>query len=252
MLVSTKLPKLTILWLSLIISLVFYFGLNINTASATPNLQINYQGKLTNLSDNPVEDDDYLMKFRLCTGSSGENCIWTEDRSSAKVHVTNGLFSVMLGEVTAFDSSTMQYFGQPLYLEVSVGSTTLETLSPRKALGTVPSAFEAQKLSGLSSSSFLRSDITNTSALFENSTSTNFFANILNALSAWFTDLFFGNATGTNLTVGNLNATSSATSSTRNRSLNSMQSKMRTGSVAQIESRWRSPWPSTTRPLAAR
>lgn len=135
------------------------------------NSQINYQGKLTDTDNLAVPDGNYIMKFRLYTTATSATTtnIWEEIRldSGDRITVTDGLFSVMLGSSTPL--STVN-FNQTLYLGVEIcGTSGLsgcdDEMSPRKILGTVPSAFEAGKLSGLNSSQFLRSDA-------ENSTST--------------------------------------------------------------------------------
>ena len=134
--------------------------------SAAPNLQINYQGKLTNTSDVAVANGSYNLRFKLCTGSTcaaGGDPIWTETfcyspdsgstcdgtGSDQRVSVANGLFSTMLGSITSLSSIN---FNQTLYLEVNVGGSgatpSWETLTPRKILGTVPAAFESVKLGG--------------------------------------------------------------------------------------------------------
>ncbi len=115
------------------------------SANAAFNPEINYQGKLTDPSGTKVADDDYQMIFELYTAPTGGTLLWTEDRSASKVSVSGGLFSVMLGEENAFGSLD---FNQTLYLQVSIGTSTVETLSPRKKLGAVPASFEAKQLDG--------------------------------------------------------------------------------------------------------
>jgi trimeric autotransporter adhesin len=129
------------------ILLVSFFALR---ASAAINPQINYQGKLFDAAGSPVADDAYNFRFKLCLSSS--SCaapVWTETYDSAnKIYVTSSLFSVMLGSLSSLSSVD---FNQTLYLQVEVGGTSTpsyETLLPRKILGAVPAAFEAQKLDG--------------------------------------------------------------------------------------------------------
>ncbi len=152
---------------------------------AAPALTINYQGKLADDTGAVVTDGTYNMRFKLYTAASGGSPIWTETwchtfgsdctgpyidgedtiSNDQRVTVTDGLFSLMLGTQTSLTSVD---FDQPLYLSIEIGGTSeiaTETwdgeMSPRKALGSVPSAFIAQRLNGLSSSQFLRSDATN-------------------------------------------------------------------------------------------
>jgi len=130
---------------------------------SAPNLQINYQGKLTDSLGVIVVDGNYNLRFKLYTASSGGTALWTESRTSSnRVAVTDGLFSILLGSVT--DLSAID-FNQTLYLGVEVGGTGDANwdgeMTPRKTLGSVPAAFEADKLDGLTSAQFLRSDATN-------------------------------------------------------------------------------------------
>ncbi len=79
-----------------------YFG--ISQVNAAFNKQMNYQGKLTTPLGIAVADGDYNMEFVLYNHptSGGANILRTETRTGGdKVSLTNGLFSVMLGEVTS-------------------------------------------------------------------------------------------------------------------------------------------------------
>ncbi|HZX49985.1 MAG TPA: hypothetical protein VFE94_02420, partial [Candidatus Paceibacterota bacterium] len=139
----------------------FVFG---GTAEAAFNPELNYQGKLTDTSNDAVSDGDYNFKFQLCTDSACVASVWTETHETTnKITVTSGVFSVLLGDVTSIASVD---FNQELWLEVQVGGTgsspSYETLTPRKKLGAVAAAFEADKLDGLDSGSFVRSDAADT------------------------------------------------------------------------------------------
>ncbi len=114
------------------------------TTHAAPNPQINYQGKLTTPGGVAVPDGTYNMQFWLLTSPSAatSTALWSESlTSSNKVQVTSGLFSVMLGSTTVL---TGVDFNQTLYLGVEIGGTSTPAwdgeMSPRKILGTVPSA----------------------------------------------------------------------------------------------------------------
>ncbi|MEN9649260.1 MAG: hypothetical protein RL094_227 [Candidatus Parcubacteria bacterium] len=140
-------------------------------AEAAVNRQMNYQGKLMTASNVAVPDGTYNMEFKLYATAGTTTPLWTETRTSGdKVTVTNGLFSVMLGEVTAL---TGVDFNQTLYLGVNIGGTSSPSwdgeMSPRKKLGSVPSALVAETLDGKYAGQFLRSDAvnaTNTSSTF--------------------------------------------------------------------------------------
>ena len=135
----------------------------------TFNQQINYQGKLTASSSVAVPDGNYDMAFALYTAASGGSAIWSESRTGGdQVSVNNGLFSVMLGEVSTLVGVD---FSQTLYLGVNIEADG--EMTPRKILGAVPAAFEAGNattFNNLATSSFLRSDQSDTMAATSAST----------------------------------------------------------------------------------
>jgi hypothetical protein len=55
-----------------------FLTFNSNVAHASPNYQLNYQGKLTNALNIAVPSGAYNIRFRLCTDSSCASPIWTE------------------------------------------------------------------------------------------------------------------------------------------------------------------------------
>ncbi|HBR66263.1 TPA: hypothetical protein DEA17_02170, partial [Candidatus Nomurabacteria bacterium] len=131
-----------------ILFLILFFLLSpFSTSHAAINKQINYQGKLTNASGVAVADGIYNMEFVLYDVSTGGVALWTETRTTTnRVQVTSGLFSVLLGEVTALTSVD---FNQTLYLGVNIGGVDLTPvwdgeMTPRKKLGSVPSAVVAE------------------------------------------------------------------------------------------------------------
>ena len=133
--------------------LVGFFALVLvfNNTKAAFNPQINYQGKLTNTSSVAVADGTYNMEFALYTGATGGTAIWSETCSSTdQIQVTNGLFSHLLGACGSFSDTSI--FNQTLYLGVNIGGTSTPSwdgeMSPRRKIGTVPSAFEAGRLGG--------------------------------------------------------------------------------------------------------
>lgn len=139
-----------------------------STVFAQPAPMVNYQGKLTDTSGVAVADGTYNVRFWLLqsVAQATTSAIWTESLTGAnQVQITNGLFSVMLGSTSPLTSVD---FNQELYLGVEIGGTGAASwdgeLLPRKPLGTVPAAFESYKLGGVASSSFLRSDQSDTLA----------------------------------------------------------------------------------------
>jgi len=158
-----------VLFVFLFISSLFFW---INSAQGSFVPEINYQGKLLAGDGDAVDDDDYNMRFRLCTDSACASVLFDESHTgSDKVSVYHGLFSVMVGSVSTTAFSALD-FNQDLYLEVSIGGTSTppswETLLPRKRLGAMPNAFNTQKFDGLATTSFLRADIANATGTINN------------------------------------------------------------------------------------
>ncbi|KKP71572.1 MAG: hypothetical protein UR70_C0023G0001, partial [Candidatus Nomurabacteria bacterium GW2011_GWB1_35_20] len=130
---------------AIIIFIILIFTLlPIANVSAAINKQINYQGKLTTSAGVAVANGTYNMEFILYDDPTlgGAHILWTETRTTTdKVQVTSGLFSVLLGEVTAL---TGVDFNQTLYLGVNIGGTGTPgwdgEMTPRKKLGAVPAA----------------------------------------------------------------------------------------------------------------
>ncbi len=154
---KTAKARAALVFFSLLLNLVSPLAV---LAAITP--QINYQGKLTDSTGVAVATGNYNFTFRLYSAASGGSPLWSEVRSGGnRVNVRNGLFSVMLGEVTAFTGID---FNQPLYLTVEVGGTAVSPawdgeMSPRKILGAVPAALTSDTLDSLDSSQFIRSDV---------------------------------------------------------------------------------------------
>jgi hypothetical protein len=101
---------------------------------AYPARTMNYQGYLTDGSGNPL-DGNYDMVFSLWnTETLGTGTKKWGDETHNDVPVSNGLFSVALGETAPLDP--YNDFDEQLYLEIAVDGTTL----PRQMLRAVPYA----------------------------------------------------------------------------------------------------------------
>ncbi|MBI4064436.1 MAG: hypothetical protein HY401_09085, partial [Elusimicrobia bacterium] len=113
-----------------------------------------YQGRLADTTGNPLTGS-YDMKLVICSKSTADdaadcdagNQLWTEDRLS--VAVTNGVFSVEAGTITAIPSGLFQ--GASYYFELWVDTDTTggqdaaaaDVLTPRERLLAAPYAFHA-------------------------------------------------------------------------------------------------------------
>ena len=93
---------------------------------------ISYQGRLVENGD-PVTGTR-TMTFRFFYSESGGTAVWTETKS---VLVTKGMFQTNLGDTTPFSFATINKMDQNLWLEVTVGSTTM----PRQLMTGSPYAF---------------------------------------------------------------------------------------------------------------
>ena len=96
---------------------------------------INFQGKLLDTSNNP-KNGVFSMTFSIYNVATGGSALWTETQPS--VPVTNGVFSVQLGAVTAIPQSV--FVSSPTYLEVDIAG---QTGSPRQELVTSPYSFSS-------------------------------------------------------------------------------------------------------------
>ena len=89
-------------------------------SAQTTNSTVNFQARLLQSSGALVPDGNYHIEFKIydslssgvtargvCTG----NCLWMETRTTGNlVRVVNGYFSVNLGSVTGFSSTTTYTF----------------------------------------------------------------------------------------------------------------------------------------------
>jgi len=69
-------------------------------AHATIPRYINYQGKLTDANDDPV-NDSVNITIKIYDVESGGTALWSETQS---VNVTRGIFSMLLGSTTSLDT----------------------------------------------------------------------------------------------------------------------------------------------------
>jgi len=205
-------------WYSLAIPFMVLIGASFcmfdtpSSALTTVPTKTNFQGRLTNSAGNIMADGQYNMKFRLFTVSSGGTDVWNELRETTnRVQVTNGLFSVRLGDVTAIPASL--FASGALYFEVELptpGTATCSTagcasftegpMTPRNQLATSAYSYNSETLDGIDSSSFVQlargvqTDATaGTSSIFINKTAS---GNLLQLQSSG-TDAFTVNNTGT-------------------------------------------------------
>ena len=104
------------------------------------SLTIPYQGRLANASGTPFTGNQN-MEFRLYNVPSGGTPLWSELWTGGNsVTVNDGLFSVLLGSLTAGLPAVVQGNGQ-LWLGITVG--TDGEMSPRVQLGSAAYSMQA-------------------------------------------------------------------------------------------------------------
>ncbi len=118
----------------------------IERSPASPNVSpstISYQGTLSTASGDPV-NGSVGMTFRLYNVSSGGSALWTETRTGGNaVPVSNGLFHVLLGNLTPIPANVWE--NTNVYLGVQIEGDSAE-LSPREMVGAVPVAMMATNI----------------------------------------------------------------------------------------------------------
>ncbi len=97
---------------------------------SVPNL-INFQGRLTDASNNPVADGSHTVNFTIWTLPSGGSNVWTENTSQS---TSGGLFTHNLGSVTALPQTLFQDYDS-LFLQIQADG---QIITPRIKLTSTP------------------------------------------------------------------------------------------------------------------
>lgn len=105
---------------------------------SVPNL-INFQGRLTDASGNPVADGSHTVNFTLWTLPSGGANVWTENTSQT---TSSGLFTHNLGSVTALSTTVFETYDS-LYLQIQADA---QIILPRIRLTSTPYTRVSQSL----------------------------------------------------------------------------------------------------------
>jgi hypothetical protein len=141
--------------------------------------KVNFQGRLTDNSGNVLSDGLYNVKFRLWTLASGGTNQWEEDRvmtgTDNRIQITNGLFNIQFGDLTAIAPGLFNVGTGTLYLEVELPTPATATcatngcavftegaMTPRQPLASSPYAVNSDTLDGLDSSAFGQLSAANT------------------------------------------------------------------------------------------
>ncbi|AGL62313.1 hypothetical protein L336_0610 [Candidatus Saccharimonas aalborgensis] len=149
----------------------FAFPASVHALTTIP-YKLNFQGRLTDASGNPMAAGTYNMKFRIYDASSGGTLKWSEQRAnSASTGVTvttGGLFSVQLGDVSSLPANIFSTTDTAtLYFEIELPTPATATctgascesytegpMTPRNKLASSAYSFNSDLLDGLDSSAF--------------------------------------------------------------------------------------------------
>lgn len=125
-----------------VVSLTLAFAFNLTLIAA--NVELNHQGRLLDASDTPI-DGVVTLTFRIFEVPTGGAPLWSETQPG--VTVTDGLFATTLGAISPLsaDVLTPSAMAPNHWLEVTVNGVVI---SPRLALGAVPSAAISTRISG--------------------------------------------------------------------------------------------------------
>ena len=116
-------------------------------AAAGLNRTINFQGKLVNKSDGTnITDGNYTFVFKIYDAASAGNKLWGDD-TQTNIAVTNGIFQVALGSPSrTFAADNLDFNQDNLWLDITFNG---ESFGTRVRLASVPYAFTAEKVNGL-------------------------------------------------------------------------------------------------------
>lgn len=148
----------------------FAFSSNAGAVQTIP-YKMNFQGRVTDAAGNALANGTYNMRFKIYDAASGGTLQWSEQRAnsaSTGVTVTNGLFSVQLGDVSVLPVAI--FATQNLYFEIELPTPATATctgascesyaegpMTPRNKLGSSAYAFNSDTLDGYDSSAFAAS-----------------------------------------------------------------------------------------------
>ena len=135
---------------SYLLTILMVLLLSANVTAGSPNI-LNYQGRLTGKTGNPVSDGVYSIKFKIYESKSGDDSLWSS--GFRNLTVTDGLFSIKLG-------ANLPYFPEDLftgdtlrYLGITVEGD--EEISPRVRLTSSPYTFHAGIADSLTSAPYV-------------------------------------------------------------------------------------------------
>lgn len=130
-------------------------------AVGVPHL-MNIQGILTDDEGTPVADDIHMVDFSIYDVESVGVALWSESRA---VVTTNGLFSVVLGEVNPVPASL--FSGADLWLGMAMSGSP--EMTPRQRLTAVPYVYRALNADSANFAFAVADDAVNSSKIADGS-----------------------------------------------------------------------------------
>ena len=138
-----------------VVLMVVVLGIVFSKSFADVPRMINFQGRLTDANNNPLNGTYDNMTFRIYNTPSGGTSLWSETRS---VSVSNGLFSVTLGEVTPIPIALFD--GTTKYLAIDIdGAGSEPEMSPRLKIVSSGHAFISERAFGVIGSTITSANI---------------------------------------------------------------------------------------------
>ena len=138
--------KIRTLTLALALTFASLAGTPFAHGQAVPSF-INYQGRLTTATGNPIADGNVTLTLRLFGGPTGGSPIW--DSGTITVPVRGGVFSVLLGSggmpILTPSVFTLNGLLRSAWLEIEPQGSP--PLTPRQQIATVPFAYMAETVS---------------------------------------------------------------------------------------------------------
>jgi hypothetical protein len=131
---------------------------------------LNYQGRMTDSSDNLIDGTTYYYQFEIYDAASAGTRLWAsydDFASTCGVAITpsSGVFNVVIGDATVDNMSDLNinFDADPYYLQIKISATqssdvscegtlgagaSYETLTPRQRIVSSGFAFTSRELSG--------------------------------------------------------------------------------------------------------
>ncbi|MBF0102576.1 MAG: hypothetical protein HQK77_16875 [Desulfobacterales bacterium] len=133
--------KQVLLFITAIAIVMFGFHLQVNAEDSSVSVPqlINYQGKLTDASGNPLKSEKYKLTFSIYKQLSDVTPVWGPE-AHPEVPIVNGFFNVILGSIVQNISNA--FANGNAYLEIKVGDNP--AIKPRQLILSVPYAMQAE------------------------------------------------------------------------------------------------------------